>query len=101
LALGEEADFEALNCLQALNLIRSTQFKFSTNFHTKNVRPHYAKPMLAALAFLFSRQCLFQQVFADDIFQFGFVLFPYFGFVASTVLQLYRTDNSNFICDAL
>lgn len=37
----------------AQHLIRSTQFKFSTNFHTKNVRPHYAKPLLAA-AFIFS-----------------------------------------------
>ena len=32
----------------ALHLIRSTPFKFSTNIHTKNVRPHYAKPLLAA-----------------------------------------------------
>jgi hypothetical protein len=30
LALGEEADFEALNCLQALNLIRSTKLHLST-----------------------------------------------------------------------
>jgi len=29
-ALGEEADFEALNCLQALNLIRSTKLHLST-----------------------------------------------------------------------
>ena len=32
----------------AQHLIRSTQFKFSTNFHTENVRPHYAKPLLPA-----------------------------------------------------
>jgi len=30
LALGEEADFEALNCLPPLNLIRSTKFHLST-----------------------------------------------------------------------
>jgi hypothetical protein len=30
LALGEEADFEALNCLPALNLIQSTKFHLST-----------------------------------------------------------------------
>jgi len=30
LALGEEADFEALNCLPALNLIRSTKVHSST-----------------------------------------------------------------------
>lgn len=30
LALGEEADFEALNCLSALNLIRSTKLHLST-----------------------------------------------------------------------
>jgi len=30
LALGEEADFEAQNCLPALNLIRSTKFHLST-----------------------------------------------------------------------
>ena len=30
LALGEEADFEALNFLQALNLIRSTKLHLST-----------------------------------------------------------------------
>jgi hypothetical protein len=30
LALGEEADFEALNCLLALNLIRSTKLQLST-----------------------------------------------------------------------
>src|SRR5690606_15151360 len=36
----------------AQHLIRSTPFKFSTNFHTKNVRPHYAKPLLPARAFL-------------------------------------------------
>lgn len=30
LALGEEADYEALNCLQALNLIRSTKLHLST-----------------------------------------------------------------------
>jgi hypothetical protein len=30
LALGEEADFEALNCLLALNLIRSTKLHLST-----------------------------------------------------------------------
>jgi len=30
LALGEEADFEALNCLSALNLIRSRKLQFST-----------------------------------------------------------------------
>src|SRR5690606_19357953 len=30
LALGEEADFEALNCLPALNLIRSTKLQLST-----------------------------------------------------------------------
>jgi hypothetical protein len=30
LALGEEADFEALNCLPALNLIRSTKLHLST-----------------------------------------------------------------------
>ena len=29
LALGEEADFEALNCLPALNLIRSTKLQLS------------------------------------------------------------------------
>jgi hypothetical protein len=29
LALGEEADFEALNCLAALNLIRSTKLHFN------------------------------------------------------------------------
>jgi hypothetical protein len=28
--LGEEADFEALNCLPALNLIRSTKLHLST-----------------------------------------------------------------------
>src|SRR5690606_11863737 len=31
LALGEEADFEALNCLPALNLIRSTNLHLSTD----------------------------------------------------------------------
>jgi len=30
LALGEEADFEALNCLPALSLIRSTKLHLST-----------------------------------------------------------------------
>ena len=30
LALGEEADFEVLNCLPALNLIRSTKLHLST-----------------------------------------------------------------------
>jgi len=30
LALGEEADFEALNCLPALNLMRSTTLHLST-----------------------------------------------------------------------
>jgi hypothetical protein len=30
LALGEEADFEALNCLPALNLIRSTKLHLTT-----------------------------------------------------------------------
>jgi hypothetical protein len=30
LALGEEADFEALNCLPALNLIRSKKLHLST-----------------------------------------------------------------------
>jgi len=30
LALGEEADFEALNCLPALKLIRSTKLQLST-----------------------------------------------------------------------
>jgi len=30
LALGEEADYEALNCLPALNLIRSTKLQLST-----------------------------------------------------------------------
>jgi hypothetical protein len=30
LALGEEADFEALNCLPALNLKRSTKLHLST-----------------------------------------------------------------------
>jgi hypothetical protein len=30
LVLGEEADFEALNCLPALNLIRSTKLHLST-----------------------------------------------------------------------
>ena len=30
LALGEEADFEALNCLPALNLTRSTKLHLST-----------------------------------------------------------------------
>ena len=30
LALGEEADFEALNCLPAQNLIRSTKLHLST-----------------------------------------------------------------------
>jgi len=30
LALGEEADFEALTCLPALNLIRSTKLHLST-----------------------------------------------------------------------
>jgi hypothetical protein len=30
LALGEEADFEALNCLPPLNLIRSTKLHLST-----------------------------------------------------------------------
>jgi hypothetical protein len=30
LALGEEADFEALNCLPALNLIRSTKLQLTT-----------------------------------------------------------------------
>ncbi len=30
LALGEEADFEALNCLPALNLIRSTKLSATT-----------------------------------------------------------------------
>jgi hypothetical protein len=30
LALGEEADFEALNCLPALNLIRSTKLQLAT-----------------------------------------------------------------------
>jgi hypothetical protein len=30
LALGEEADFEALNCLPALNFIRSTKLHLST-----------------------------------------------------------------------
>src|SRR5690554_1759383 len=30
LALGEEADFEAQNCLPALNLIRSTKLQLST-----------------------------------------------------------------------
>jgi len=30
LALGEEADFEALNCLAAQNLIRSTKLHLST-----------------------------------------------------------------------
>jgi hypothetical protein len=30
LALGEEADFEALNCLLALNLLRSTKLHLST-----------------------------------------------------------------------
>jgi len=30
LALGEEADFEALNCLTALNLIRSTKLHLCT-----------------------------------------------------------------------
>jgi hypothetical protein len=28
--LGEEADFEALNCLPALNLIRSTKLDLNT-----------------------------------------------------------------------
>jgi hypothetical protein len=30
LALGEEADFEALNCLPALNLIQSTKLQLTT-----------------------------------------------------------------------
>jgi len=30
LALGEEADFEALNCLPPVNLIRSTKLHLST-----------------------------------------------------------------------
>jgi hypothetical protein len=30
LALGEEADFEALNCLPAMNLIRTTKLHLST-----------------------------------------------------------------------
>jgi hypothetical protein len=30
LALGEEADFETLNCLLALNLIRSTKLHLTT-----------------------------------------------------------------------
>jgi hypothetical protein len=30
-ALGEEADFEAQNCLPALNLIRSTNLHLSTD----------------------------------------------------------------------
>jgi hypothetical protein len=30
LALGEEADFEALNCLSVLNLIRRTKLHLST-----------------------------------------------------------------------
>jgi len=30
LALGEEADFEALNCLPALKLIRSTKLHLTT-----------------------------------------------------------------------
>jgi hypothetical protein len=30
LALGEEADFEALNCLPALNFIRRTEFQLNT-----------------------------------------------------------------------
>jgi len=39
LALGEEADLEALNCLPALNLIRSTKFHLSTD-------PVFAKCLL-------------------------------------------------------
>jgi hypothetical protein len=40
LALGEEADFEALNCLPALNLIRSTKLHLSTEpaFFAKRFR---------------------------------------------------------------
>src|SRR5690606_24024705 len=32
----------------AQNFLRSRKFKFSTNVHTKSVRPHYAKPLLVA-----------------------------------------------------
>jgi hypothetical protein len=47
LALGEEADFEALNCLPALNLIGSTKLHLSTE-------PAFLPNACYAFALLFS-----------------------------------------------
>lgn len=43
----------------ALTLIRSRKLKFSTNVHTKHVRPPDAKPLLAAYSFLSGYNFLF------------------------------------------
>ena len=45
----------------AQNFIRSRKFKFTKNCHTKNVRPHYAKPLLAAgvLSTVLVNHCLY------------------------------------------
>ena len=45
LRLGVVGDFQHKTSYEA------AQFKFSTNVHTKNVCPHYAKPLLVAVAF--------------------------------------------------
>lgn len=45
----------------AQNFIRSRKFKFKKNCHTKHVRPHYAKPLLAAgvLSTVLVNHCLY------------------------------------------
>ena len=55
--------FRAWRCggFTPLMLIRSTQFKFTKNCHTKHVTRHYAKPLLAAgvLSTVLVNHCLY------------------------------------------
>ena len=61
----------------ALNFLRSRKFKFSTNFHTKNVRPHYAKPLLAAgvLSTVIVNHCLYVVQVSLSACVFGYFFF--------------------------
>lgn len=85
----------------AQNLIRSTQFKFSTNFHTKHVRPHYAKPLLAAgvLSTVLVNHCLYVVQVSLSACVFGYFFFFqkgrkifysfFFGGTSTLFLQLW------------
>jgi hypothetical protein len=66
LALGEEADFEALNCLPAQNLIRSTKLHLSTE-------PAFLPNACYAVGFLLCR--LFVEWFPLSFFEINVVKF--------------------------